>query len=132
MSERIVVTGGRDFTDEQYVWGTLDNLHRRRRIVCVIHGGATGADACANRWAIRNNVERLSYPVTQAEWNEHGKKAGPMRNRLMLSREMPTLVVAYPGGRGTADCVKQAKQLGLLVADLRVGYVPQPSPTTPD
>jgi hypothetical protein len=33
----------------------------------------------------------------------------------MLAAEHPDMVLAFPGGRGTADCVRRARARGLLV-----------------
>jgi hypothetical protein len=37
-----------------------------------------------------------------AEWERLGRKAGPIRNQRMLEEGKPDLVVAFPGGTGTA------------------------------
>jgi hypothetical protein len=47
--------------------------------------------------------------VYRAEWSTHGRSAGPRRNALMLDRERPVLVVAFPGGTGTRDMVRRAR-----------------------
>ena len=110
---RIVVTGGRDFEDYELV---------RRTLTCflvdeIIQGGARGADALARRYAKEKGIDCVTC---EADWKNYGKLAGPMRNRRMLQRfSAPDLVVAFPGGRGTADCVRQAKELGIEV--LQVG-----------
>jgi hypothetical protein len=46
-------------------------------------------------------VPREPYEVPQGEWDELGKKAGPLRNQRMLDEGKPDLVVAFPGGGGT-------------------------------
>ena len=38
-----------------------------------------------------------------------------MRNARMLAEGKPDLVVAFPGGRGTADMVAQARKAGVRV-----------------
>lgn len=48
-------------------------------------------------------------------WKDHGKAAGPIRNQLMLDDFKPDLVVAFPGGKGTADMVKKAQDAGVTV-----------------
>jgi hypothetical protein len=54
-----------------------------------------------------------------AEWNRHGNKAGPIRNATMLAMKPPVkLVVAFPGGSGTADMVAKAKAAGLEVMEV--------------
>lgn len=94
----MLVCGGRDYTDRHRLWATLDELHRERGVVRVIAGGARGADTMAAEWA---EACGISCNVFMANWAELGRKAGPIRNQLMLDDGRPTLVVALPGGRGT-------------------------------
>ncbi|MEB3353865.1 MAG: hypothetical protein VKM34_06480 [Cyanobacteriota bacterium] len=89
------------------------------------HGDARGADQAIDRAARRLGWAVQAMP---AEWERHGRAAGPIRNRQLLRRallaaqvmgspELPVsvLVVAFPGGRGTASLVNQAQALDLEV-----------------
>lgn len=107
---RVLVTGGRDFKDWLRVFDALDAIDKKRRIDVIIHGCAAGADECAEKWSWSRKRHVMRFP---AKWNEHGKSAGPIRNGLMLAASRPDLVVAFPGGRGTADMVKRAEDAGL-------------------
>ncbi len=109
----VLVCGGRNYDDLGAVWGYLDALHNMSGPVdVVIHGGARGADLLADKWAVYNNVRRLEF---LPNWQEHGRAAGPIRNRRMLEEAKPDLVAASPGGRGTADMIFQAKEFGVPV-----------------
>jgi hypothetical protein len=57
------------------------------------------------------------HPVSTffAAWHEHGRGAGPIRNRQMLEEGRPDLVVAFPGGHGTAGMIKLALKAGVPV-----------------
>ena len=44
-----------------------------------------------------------------------GRSAGAIRNRDMLDTGKPDLVVAFSGGRGTADMVRRAGKAGVAV-----------------
>jgi hypothetical protein len=59
-----------------------------------------------------------------ARWERHGRAAGPIRNRELLEQAIAravahsspgsmasVLVVAFPGGAGTASLVQQARRL---------------------
>ena len=50
-----------------------------------------------------------------AEWHRLGRKAGPIRNQRMLDEGKPDLVVAFPGGTGTAGMVALACKAGVRV-----------------
>lgn len=104
---KILVCGGRDFTDRDFVFKTLDRVLATRDIEALVHGDARGADRLAGDWAAVWGIEVKAYP---AEWDRLGKVAGFIRNQKMLGEELPEVVIAFPGGRGTADMVRRAKK----------------------
>jgi hypothetical protein len=53
-----------------------------------------------------------------AEWKTYGHGAGPIRNLRMIVQEQPELVVAFRGGSGTANMMKQAREHGIAIVDL--------------
>lgn len=79
--------------------------------ITVITGGARGADSFAASAAMDMGYECIVIP---ADWETHGRAAGPIRNRQMLDRH-PDLVVAFGQGRGTDDCVREAERRGIPV-----------------
>ena len=103
---RILVCGGRDFADIKMLDRVLGEIHSETPITALIHGQARGADNMAAYWAAQLGIPREAFP---ADWKAHGKAAGPIRNKQMLHEGKPDLVVAFPGGRGTANMIKQAK-----------------------
>lgn len=109
---RVIVCGGRDYSHRNHVFGALDRLHRERGIACVIHGGAGGADSLAGEWAEGAGVPVQRFP---ADWKVSARAAGPLRNARMIAEGQPDGVVAFPGGKGTADMIAQAEAAGLKV-----------------
>ena len=109
---RILVCGGRDYSDSRAVYRALDRIRAERGIAVLIHGAARGADSIAARWAEQENVATLAFP---ADWEQHGRAAGPKRNQQMLDEGRPDGVVAFPGGVGTADMVRRAQAAGIGV-----------------
>jgi hypothetical protein len=105
---RVLVCGGRDYSDAQKVYDVLCGICP----TSIIHGNAAGADDLADSWAKANNVPVIPFP---ADWGTFGKQAGPIRNQQMLDKGAPELVVAFPGGRGTADMVRRAEAAGIEV-----------------
>jgi hypothetical protein len=108
----ILVCGGRDYADREAVFRILDHLLRTRGIVLIIQGGARGADALAGAWARERGIENLEF---RADWDRYGRSAGLRRNTQMLVEGRPDAVVAFPGGRGTANMVMQARGAGVPV-----------------
>lgn len=115
---RVIVCGGRNY-DSSAVWNWLERNAvdmLGERIAHVIHGGASGADEGAHWWAI--SEENCSHALYAANWKKHGKSAGPRRNQRMLDEGKPDAVIAFPGGRGTADMVRRAKSAGVRVIEV--------------
>lgn len=112
----ILVCGGRDYSDAAKVAEVLSTVLSRAGSMVVRHGDATGADRLAKKWCEANGVPDDPFQVTMSEWRMHGKSAGPIRNARMIAEPpTPDLVVAFPGGAGTADCVAQARAAGIPV-----------------
>lgn len=114
---KVLVCGGRYFSDYDKLSSELWRLHKSRPITAVIEGGANGADRIARGWAKEFGVECITVP---ADWNAHGRAAGPIRNERMLREQRPDLVLAMPGGRGTADMVRRAKSAGVRVIEYEI------------
>jgi hypothetical protein len=112
---RVLVTGGRDYTDRDTAWKVLDALHKTQPITEIIHGAARGADTLADHWALAREVRRQLFPVSKEDWEKYGKSAGHRRNRLMHATCPPDLVLAFPGGPGTAGMVDIATKAGTPV-----------------
>lgn len=110
---RVLVCGGRDFAGEALLCRVLDNAAAGRRVV-LVHGMAQGADMLADAWARRRGHSILGF---RADWDKHGRAAGPIRNQRMIDKGMPELVVAFPGGRGTADMVRRAREANIEVIE---------------
>jgi|SRR5882672_7142120 len=113
---KVLVCGGRNYDDLGRVYSVLDMLHRKKPITCIIEGGAKGADYLACRWsASRGLPEHRRF---NADWGLHGKSAGPKRNQKMIDEGKPDMVVAFPGGTGTADMIRRAKAADIPVAEI--------------
>jgi len=105
---KILVCGGRDYNDTNKINQTLTELAPN----CVIHGGARGADILAAQWAKSKGIPAVEV---LANWDYYQKAAGPIRNKWMLEFCEPDIVVAFPGGRGTANMIEQAEAKGIKV-----------------
>jgi hypothetical protein len=112
MSIRLLVCGGRDFDRASVVTSALDSVHDKMGVSLLIHGDARGADTLAGAWAASRGIPVMVFP---ADWQMYGKAAGHVRNKKMIDEGKPDVVVAFPGGRGTADMMRKAVAAGLNV-----------------
>jgi hypothetical protein len=127
---RVLVCGGRNYTHLGRLYWCLDSLHHERGFTLLIAGGARGADTLAAEWAAARNVP---FKIYMAEWKRLGRKAGPIRNERMLNEGKPELVVAFPGGRGTAHMTRIAREAGVEVIEIpsTTYMIDDPSPWDP-
>ncbi len=114
---KILVCGGRDYANASALNQALDAIQRENNVTRLIHGAARGADSLAAAWARSRGIPALAFP---ADWATHGKAAGFRRNEAMLREGRPELVVAFPGGKGTAHMVSLAKAVGVPVRQVIV------------
>lgn len=107
----IIVCGGRDYSDFDYISVVLDKVLQRQGPFTMFQGGANGADHLAKRWAELRGVPMVEFP---ADWKTHGRAAGPIRNKAMLDAGADQ-VIAFEGGRGTQNMIRQARLRGIQV-----------------
>lgn len=115
------VTGGRDLVPTAELASAFVSALRHHGVTVLRHGACRGADTWAAALASALGIKLEAWP---ADWNKHGRAAGPIRNRRMLTGQVLTgqqervrvdLLLALPGGRGTADCRAGAVDFGIPV-----------------
>ncbi len=74
----------------------------------IFSGGARGIDACGEIWASDNNIKLSIFP---AQWDIHGKAAGPIRNKQMADGADVLVAILYPDSRGTLNMINTMKKL---------------------
>ncbi len=133
----VAVTGGRNLVvghELAAAWAQALERNcgtRSGQLTTIRHGGCTGLDAWVDRFcraAILNGWP-IEVEVFAADWQRYGRAAGPIRNCDMLrgyrGGEDPTAVrvasilFAFEGGRGTANCVDSARMYGIRVVEVR-------------
>lgn len=112
---RLLMSGGRHFEDPGLVESALSAIHGRAPITVLIHGGIPGLGIPAESWARRNGVHLISYPATFSL----GKRGDFERDRFMLDDSRPHAILAFPGGRRTAELCQRArlKEVSIIYAD---------------
>lgn len=120
----VIVSGSRYWTQRHVIEHDLDVRHQRYDFMCVLEGGAKGADRIAGQWAarMRYHAKAVGWLRVPADWTQHGTKAGPIRNGQMLTylkqaaklgHQVGVLAYPLPGGKGTAGMIKAARNAGI-------------------
>lgn len=102
--ERVAIIGSRKFPQLKAVEAFVDGLPAG---TVVISGGAVGVDLTAEIAAKTRGLEVISFP---AQWGLHGRRAGFIRNQLIVNEA--DIIVAFWDGKskGTSHTVSLAKK----------------------
>lgn len=137
MEIRLIIAGGRDFTDYRQLEQEADafvaeivgipgfDLLGPESVgfdldITIISGAAKGADSLGEEWADSRLLKVESKP---ANWEKYGNAAGPIRNGEMAEIATHCLVFWDRKSRGSKDMVAKAKrkELGLKVVNYTSG-----------
>ena len=107
---KVIIAGGREIDDYEVLLRALVNASFD--ITAVISGGAKGADALGERFATEAGLPLFKFP---ADWEKHGRAAGPIRNKVM--GDFGDALIALWDGQssGTKNMIDYATKKGLKV-----------------
>lgn len=114
----IAVAGGRDFDDRKLLDRVLAETYWQYPKMRVITGCAKGADSMVAAWC---KLCQIPCDIFRADWERYGKAAGPNRNHEIIHKGNPDLLIAFPGGVGTADIVRRAEVARIPVKEVKQG-----------
>lgn len=111
---KVIIAGGRDHAPTPDEERCVRAVLAHNKATEVVSGGARGVDLWGENLAGLLGLTVKRFP---ADWERHGRSAGPIRNKQMA--DYADALIALPGGRGTANMVATARRLDLKVFDLR-------------
>ena len=106
----LLIAGGRDFDDYEYLKQSLNDIVYDN--IIIISGAAKGADSLGEKWAAENGHSVLRF---NADWDKHGRSAGPIRNAEMvkfIEQQTAKMAVFFWNGKssGTKHCIECCKK----------------------
>lgn len=107
---KLIIAGGRDYQLQDNDYKKLNELASVFLITEVVSGGCSGVDKCGEAWAALKDIKVTRFP---ANWQVHGKAAGPIRNKQMA--EYADMLITFKGGVGTQNMIRQVKENNLVV-----------------
>lgn len=111
----VIIAGGRDIHDYELLKEAIEEC--QFPIATVVSGGAKGVDALGEKYAEEMN---LNLKIFNADWESHGRAAGPIRNRKMAENADALIAIWDGKSRGTKNMIETATKKGLLVYVKRV------------
>lgn len=132
---RVLVTGSRRWDRADVVWACLDIIAAEAakegvEQLVVVHGCARGADTAADRW-VRAGRHPLSVTAERhpANWSEHGRSAGMLRNRRMVAAGADVcLAFVRDASPGAQHCAREAERADIPVQWLDYADLPASLP----
>lgn len=106
----VIIAGSRHFHDQDVVDQAVKDSGFD--ITCVVSGVAKGVDILGELWAQAQGICIRSFP---ADWKEHGRAAGPIRNKEMARVADALIALPCPCSRGTRSMIKLAERYGLKI-----------------
>ena len=122
---RVLVFGGRDFTDTKAVfnsldlmaeWSESDDIGNTMPMLHIISGCASGADQLGLDWAKDTGNTTSEFPAawqdleapgaiikTRRDGIQYNTLAGFWRNQQMIDEGHPDIGLMFPGRNGTRD-----------------------------
>jgi hypothetical protein len=102
---RVVIAGSRKIKDYDFVEFAIKkaNIH----ISEVVSGGANGVDSLGEEWAQKHDVKIKKFP---ADWDTHGKSAGPIRNAEMADYCHAAIIVWDGTSQGTFNMIENMRR----------------------
>src|SRR5690606_35581463 len=84
--------------------------------VAVLSGRASGADSFGESMAAYFGKRGCTLELFPADWQQHGKAAGHIRNQQILDSGVD-IAFQFPGGRGTEDMIRRLDKAGVKVVE---------------
>lgn len=111
-SFKVIIAGGRDFSDYALLSEKCDYYLGEKTNVEVVSGGAKGADNLGERYAKERNIP---VKLFLADWVKLGKRAGFVRNAEMAEYADALIAFWDKSSKGTKHMIDTANEKELSV-----------------
>ena len=116
MSFRVIIAGNREWGDFGLIERFCDKVLSRKieagEDITILSGHCRGVDLLGERYARARGFQVECYP---ADWEKYGRKAGVIRNEIMVQRADALIAIWDGQSRGTKNVIELAEKYGLLV-----------------
>lgn len=115
---KLIIAGGRDFNDYNLLKKEALKFIGEEEIDCIISGMAPGADTLGVKFAKEYGYKLKEYP---ADWKKFGRRAGPIRNKIMAHKASHLIAFWDGDSTGTRHMINYASDCGLVVKVISYG-----------
>lgn len=103
---KVIIAGSRNITDYNMIEQIINKS--KFNITEVVCGCAIGVDRVGQQWAKNNSIKIEEMP---ANWNRHGRAAGPIRNSEMAKYADAAIIIWDGKSPGSKNMIDQMKRL---------------------
>lgn len=106
---KVIIAGSRDITDISAVAAAITEgfIELNVKDPVIVSGCAKGVDRIGEIFADHCCYEIVKFP---ADWEKHGRAAGPIRNKQM-AEYADCAIVIHNGSRGSLNMISQMTKL---------------------
>lgn len=109
---RVIIAGSRTLGFNEVRQAMVNAITEGLKPTLIVSGTANGVDRAGELWAFKAGLPVIKYP---ADWDNLGKRAGYVRNKIM-SENADALVAVWDGrSKGTDHMIRLAKNKNLQV-----------------
>lgn len=117
LKNRIIIAGSRTFNNYEYVKKILDMVIGHIDKAIILSGSARGVDKLGEQYAKEKGYRIWMH---EADWDNHGKSAGPIRNSQMVTQATQAIFFWDGKSKGTRDCINKAFKKGIPVTIVKI------------
>ncbi len=100
--------------EKQFVNDYLTKLHQENNTKVIIAGDEGGAERIGLHWALVNKIAASPFKRINS------KETTIARNSRMLAESKPDIVIAFGNGESTTQLLKEAKEKGIQVIEIKI------------
>lgn len=113
---KLIIAGSRDLNPTFGFIKSCIQMFSPGTITEIVSGCAEGVDSEGEHFASHMNIPVKRFP---ADWDKHGKAAGPIRNREM-AQYADVLLVIHNGSNGSINMKLEMMKLGKRVYEIQL------------
>ena len=98
---KVIIAGSRCFNDYDLLERSCDEILDEETVIVIVTGKCKGADSLGEVYARERRFPIAEFP---ADWEKHGRSAGPIRNEQM-ARYADTLIAFWDGVCSDTNCM---------------------------
>lgn len=120
---KLIIAGSRTINPSvDLINGIISTFGLMEGVKEIVSGMANGVDSAGERWCIQMQIlcgrESIGLKLFKADWETHGKAAGPIRNKQMADYADSLLLIWDGTSRGSKNMKETMQKLGKPVYEV--------------